>query len=90
MQVKSISRKQSGYIKCFCHFSHIAGEGSDGHTATAKEGDDALPEEGGDVDAGELVDGIVTFGQAKEIGGGFGARNGRKAGLEKTRVFKKT
>jgi hypothetical protein len=31
------------------------------------------------------VDGIVTFGQAKENGGGFGARNGRKAGLEKTR-----
>jgi hypothetical protein len=36
------------------------------------------------------VDGIVTFGQAKESsGGGFGARNGRKAGLEKIRVFLK-
>ncbi len=34
------------------------------------------------------MDGIVTFGQAKESGGGFGARNGRKAGLEKTRFFK--
>jgi hypothetical protein len=64
--------------------SHISGEGSDRHTAAAKEGDDTLPEDGGDVDAGELVDGIVTFGQAKESsGGGFGARNGRKAGLEK-------
>jgi hypothetical protein len=66
-----------------------SGEGSDGHTAVAKEGDDTLPEEGGDVDAGELVDGIVTFGQAMESsGGGFGSRNGRKAGLEKTRVLK--
>ncbi len=77
---------QSGYIKYryLWHLPHISGEGSDGHTATAKEAD-TLPEEGGDVDAGELVDGIVTFGQAKENGGGFGARNGRKAGLEKTR-----